>query len=82
VPSFVAVFTAGPALALLSPAARRSRWPEQLGVLAGAGALCVLIAALNRYEQGGLDPAPWLGAGALLLAGGIGSYAAARRRLS
>jgi hypothetical protein len=49
---------------LLYMATRGPRWPADLGLLAGAGAVCLLVAALN--VDGGLTPAPWAAAGAAL----------------
>ena len=45
--------------------ARGPRWPADLGLLAGVGAVCLLVAAINAVGDG-LDPAPWLAIGAAL----------------
>jgi hypothetical protein len=63
---------------------RRTRggW-EALGILVGAGAIALLIAAIHADpDNRGLDPVPWLVAGLLLVGAGAGGYAAARRRPS
>lgn len=77
--SFIGVLTAIPALVALGLVAWRSpRWPEPLGILTGAGALCLVVAALNWDEQG-VDPVPWLVAGVILALAGVLTYAGARR---
>jgi hypothetical protein len=77
--SFVGVLVGLPALVALWLVARRSpRWPEPLGLLTGVGALCLTIAFLN-WDELGVDPVPWLAAGVVLGAAGIGFYARARR---
>jgi hypothetical protein len=58
----------------------RGGW-EALGLLAGAGAIALLIAALHADpENRGLDPVPWLVAGLLLVGAGAGGYAVAKGR--
>lgn len=61
----VLVGLAGALLLLSRPAARGSA----LGLFAGAGAVCVLVAALNWTSRSGgyLNPIPWLVAGAVLI---------------
>jgi hypothetical protein len=77
--SFVGVLTGIPAIVALVLVARRSPgWPEPIGLLAGFGALCLTIAALNWSNQG-VSPAPWLAAGLLLVAAGLAGYGLARR---
>jgi hypothetical protein len=72
--SYIGVFTAIPALVALYFLARRSpRWPEPLGLLAGFGALCLLVAGLN-WDRDGVDPTPWLTAGIVLVALGVAGY--------
>jgi hypothetical protein len=44
---------------------RGPRWPAELGLFAGAGAVCLLIAAINVIG-GGLDPTIWATAGLAL----------------
>jgi hypothetical protein len=80
--SFVGVFTGLPAIVALALIARRSpRWPEPLGVLAGIGILCLVVGATNLGSIG-FSPAPWLVAGAALLAAGALSYGLASRSSS
>jgi hypothetical protein len=80
--SFIGVLTGIPALVALVLVARRSpRWPEPLGLLAGFGALCLALAAIN-WRHDGLDPVPWLASGALLAALGLGGYWLAARSSS
>jgi hypothetical protein len=55
------------------------RGPEPFGLFAGAAAVCFLITWIQR-EPGGLDSLPWLVAGLVLAALGIGGYAALERR--
>ncbi len=80
----IGIFVAPVAIVLLVVVARRARpWPEALGALAGVGAVCVAVAALNWREQpggGALDPIPWLVAGTLIATGGVALYAIAHRR--
>jgi hypothetical protein len=52
---------------------------ETLGAVAGAGAPCLLVAALAAGNETP-DARPWLAAGLLLVAIGIGAYASLRRR--
>jgi hypothetical protein len=52
---------------------------ELLGALVGAGAVCAVIALLQR-GSGGLDARPWLVAAAVLAGLGIASFALLERR--
>jgi hypothetical protein len=52
--------------------------PEMLGALSGMGGPTLAVAILGR-EPGGLDWRPWLAAGLVLVAAGIGAYVFARR---
>ncbi len=78
--------------------ARKSRiWPEILGMVGGAGVICLVIAAVNHEGPGcrtteeagaitvtcggSLDPKPWLVVGFALLAVAPLLYAFARRRI-
>ena len=80
--SFVGVLTGLPAVLVLLLVARRSpTWPEPLGLLTGVGALCIAVAALN-WGADGLDPAPWLAAGAGLVVLGTVAYGLAGRSSS
>jgi hypothetical protein len=56
-------------------------WPEVLGTLAGAAAICFLIAYIQR-EPGGFDSVAWLVAGIVLTVLGVGGYALLARRAS
>ena len=77
--SFIGVITGPVALVALFLVARRSpRWPEPLGLLAGFGVLCLVIAALT-WSHDGVDPAPWLAAGLALVAFGVAAYGVASR---
>ena len=49
---------------LLAPRFRRFAWPADLGLVAGAGAVCVAIAALDAFG----DPRLWALAGLTLVA--------------
>jgi hypothetical protein len=49
------------------------RWPETLGIISGAGAVCLLIAFLDSVSTS------WLVAGLVLVAGGAIPYVLARR---
>ena len=63
-------------------AARRTRGrAEMLGVCVGAGAVCGLIALLQR-GPGSLDATPWLVAAVLFAATGIVGYAVLGPRLA
>jgi hypothetical protein len=53
--------------------------PQILGALTGAGAPTLVVAWLEE-GPGGLDARPWLAAGLVLVAAGLGGYLAARRR--
>jgi hypothetical protein len=48
-------------------------WPADLGLVAGAGAVCLLIAAIN-LKSGHLSPTVWAGVGFALVAAGVGSF--------
>jgi hypothetical protein len=50
-----------------------SRWPELLGLVAGPGVLCLLVAA------NAADPLPWVAVGGAFLFGTLVSYAAVGR---
>jgi hypothetical protein len=52
---------------------------EMLGSIAGAGAPCLLVAALAAGNEAP-NARPWLGAGLVLVAIGIGAYTLVRRR--
>jgi hypothetical protein len=70
-----------------------SRWPEALGLLAGAGAVALLVAYRSRDynpcpdsgiitgngECGGFSPTPWLVLGVVLLAASLVAYMGAVR---
>jgi hypothetical protein len=58
-----------------SPLIRRSAF----GVLTGAGALCLLVAWLQRSGQY-LDPQPWLALGLVLVVAGLTAHAVRSRR--
>jgi hypothetical protein len=80
--SALGLLTGLPALAALFLVARRStRWPEPLGLLAGFGALCLVVAGLNWGGEG-LDAGPWLTAGLALVVAGVAAYWAAARSSS
>jgi hypothetical protein len=57
----------GALLLLTQPSARTS---ASLGLFAGAGAVCLLVAVLNSQRRAGghLDPIPWLVIGIVLVA--------------
>jgi len=69
--SFLAGLSIGPfvlpfaAVLLVWVARRAPRLPDALGFVAGVGVLLVVVAFLNRGENG-LDPMPWLLAGVSL----------------
>ena len=73
---FVAPFAL---LALFLVGRRGVRGPEVLGLVAGAGAIVILIGALNTDGHGSLDPRLWFGAGAALVATSVVAYSSARR---
>jgi apolipoprotein N-acyltransferase len=77
--SFIGVITGPVALVALLLVARRSpRWPEPLGLLAGFGVLCLVVASISwRHE--GVDPVPWLAGGIALSVLGVAVYGAASR---
>jgi hypothetical protein len=78
----IGIFVLPAAVLVLWLAARSSRlWPEALGGLAGAAAICFAIAWI-QWEPGGLEATPWLVAGAVLGSLAVGGYALAARRLS
>jgi hypothetical protein len=52
---------------------------EMLGAVSGAGAPCLLVAAVAAGSEAP-DGRPWLAAGLLLVATGIAAYAMVRRR--
>jgi hypothetical protein len=80
--SFIGVFTGLPAVAALGLIAHRSpRWPEPLGILTGIGVLSFLVGALALGESG-INPAPWLAAGTVLVAVGMVAYGVALRSLA
>jgi hypothetical protein len=54
---------------------------ETLGALVGAGAICLVIAWLQR-APGGFDWRPWLVAGTVLAALGIAGYGLLGRRFA
>jgi hypothetical protein len=71
----IGVLVAPAALIALAAMARsRPTWPEPLGVVAGAGFVTVAIGLLH-LRAGGLDPVPWLIAGALLVAIACAAFA-------
>jgi hypothetical protein len=55
-----------------------ARDAEVSGMVLGAGATLAFIGLLN-LDRGGMDPAPWLFAGAALAAISVALYSAARR---
>ena len=66
------------AVATALAARRTQRRAEVLGALVGVGAVCGVIALLQR-GSGGLDATPWLVAGVLLAGLGIASFALLER---
>lgn len=60
------------AFSIAAPRVDGSRWPEALGVIAGPGLFCFLVAASAE------EPAPWLVAGAVFVSGALGAYAIVR----
>lgn len=54
-------------------------WPADLGLLAGPGAVCLLIAALRLLDGGG-SPTVWGAVGIALTATGVGTFAWLRCR--
>jgi hypothetical protein len=83
--SLVTALSIGPfvlpiAAVVTALAARRTQQrAEMLGALVGAGAVCAVIAFLQR-GSGGLDARPWLVAAIALAAAGIASFALLERR--
>jgi hypothetical protein len=51
---------------------------EGFGAVTGAGAVCILVAALNASGDG-VDPTAWLAAGVALATLGVGAYGLTRR---
>jgi hypothetical protein len=85
--SFVAAASVGlfvlPAAAfvtVLVARATRGR-AEPLGALVGAAGVCFLVAWIQR-GPGGMDSGPWLIAGIVLTALGLGGYGLLTRRLA
>ncbi len=76
---FLGIFTIGlpflllAALLLVKLSRRGAAWPDTLGLIAGAGLVCLLIAAINGIS-GDLSPTIWATVGLALLAGSSGSY--------
>ena len=60
-------------VAFALPALNGRRWPEALGVLAGPGVFCLIVAA------GATNPAGWAVAGAAIVAAAAAVYALVRR---
>jgi hypothetical protein len=54
---------------------------EPLGAFVGAGAVCFVIAWIQR-EPGGFDSRRWLGAGLVLTAAGLAGHALLARRFA
>lgn len=54
-------------------------WPTDLGLLAGIGALCILIAIINLIS-GDLSPTVWLAVGVSLVASSAGLFWSLRCR--
>jgi hypothetical protein len=52
---------------------RGPAWPADLGLLAGAGAVCLVIAAINLLS-GDLSPTVWATVGIALVAAGSASF--------
>ena len=74
--SFIGVLTGPVAIGVIALIAWKSRaWPEPLGLLAGIGGMCLLVAALGNVE-----PLPWVTVGIVLAAAGLGGYAWSRSR--
>jgi hypothetical protein len=63
------------AAATVLVASRAPHWREVTGFIAGLGAVLLLVAALNRGDDG-VDATPWLVAGCLLAAVAVGAYTA------
>jgi uncharacterized membrane protein len=74
---FVVPFALG---ALWLAAASGRTWPESLGLLAGAGSVCFLIAYIQRHHDP-VDPRPWLAAGIVLGVVSVVGYVALARRI-
>jgi hypothetical protein len=78
----IGLFVLPLALAAIWFAFRAGRvWPEALGTLAGAAAVCFLIGYLQS-EPGGFDSLPWFVAGCVLAPTGMVGYALLARRIS
>jgi hypothetical protein len=73
-PFGLAIIGACLAASMAVPSVGRSRWPEGLGLLAGPGLFCFVVAA--SVDQ----PLPFLGAGAALIAAALIAYGLAGRR--
>lgn len=58
----------------------KRRWPESLGLLAGAASVCFLIAYIQRHHDP-VDPRPWLAAGIVLGVISVAGYVAVARRI-
>jgi len=70
----IGLFVAPLAAVAVWLALRHARvWPETLGIVSGAGGVCLLIAFLSR------EATSWLAAGLVLVAAGMVAYALARR---
>jgi hypothetical protein len=52
---------------------RGPEWPADLGLLAGAGAVCLVIATINLLS-GDLSPTVWAGVGFALLGGSTAGF--------
>jgi hypothetical protein len=60
-------------IALIFLATRGPNWPSQLGFFAGAGAVCIVIAALSAIT-GNVSPASWALTGIALVASASWSF--------
>lgn len=76
---FVAMFSIGlpfmlAALVMLVWLSKRGPvWPEQLGLVAGAGVVCLVIALISAVS-GDISPTLWAGAGTALVAAPTGIF--------
>jgi hypothetical protein len=76
---FVAMFSIGLPFALAAVillvwlSKRGPVWPEQLGLVAGAGAVCLLIALISAVS-GDVSPNVWAVVGAALVVASAGSF--------
>ncbi len=76
----IGLFVAPVALLALFFVGRKGvRGPELFGLVAGVGAIVIVIGALNTGGDGWLDPRPWFIAGAALVAANVVAYSSARR---